>query len=44
MPIVIGACWTVTTRVKEYMIMFLILETMMLAVFSSLDIIYLVQS
>ena len=39
MPIVIGACWTVTTRVKEYMIMFLILETMMLAVFSSLDII-----
>ena len=39
MPIVIGACWTVTSRVKEYMIMFLLLETMMLAVFSSLDII-----
>lgn len=39
MPIVIGGCWTVTSRVKEYMIMFLLLETMMLAVFSSLDII-----
>ena len=39
MPIVIGACWMITVRVKECMIMFLILETMMLAVFSSLDII-----
>ena len=39
MPIVIGACWNVTSRVKEYMIMFLLLETVMLAVFSALDII-----
>ncbi|MEM7241860.1 MAG: NADH-quinone oxidoreductase subunit M [Pseudomonadota bacterium] len=39
MPIVIGACWNVTTRVKEYMIMFLVLETLMLAVFCALDLI-----
>ncbi len=39
MPIVIGACWTVTTRVKEYMVLFLILETMMIAVFCSLDLV-----
>ena len=39
MPIVIGACWTVTHRVKEYMIMFLMLESLMLAVFCALDMI-----
>lgn len=39
MPIVIGACWTVNTRVKEYMILFLILETLMIAVFSALDLV-----
>ncbi|MBL4751396.1 MAG: NADH-quinone oxidoreductase subunit M [Amylibacter sp.] len=39
MPIVIGACWTVTTRVKEYMVLFLILESMMIAVFCSLDLV-----
>lgn len=39
MPIVIGACWTVTHRVKEYMIMFLILETLMIAVFCALDLV-----
>lgn len=39
MPIVIGACWTVTTRVKEYMVLFLVLETMMIAVFCSLDLV-----
>lgn len=39
MPIVIGACWTVTERVKEYMILFLILETLMIAVFCALDLI-----
>ena len=33
MPIVILACWNVTDRVKEYMIMFLVLETLMIAVF-----------
>ena len=37
MPIVIGACWTVTTRVKEYMILFLVLESLMIAVFCALD-------
>ncbi len=39
MPIVIGACWTVTTRVKEYMILFLVLESLMLAVFCALDLV-----
>jgi NADH-quinone oxidoreductase subunit M len=39
MPIVIGACWTVTDRVKEYMILFLILETLMIAVFCALDLV-----
>jgi NADH-quinone oxidoreductase subunit M len=39
MPVVIGACWLVTERVKEYMILFLILETLMIAVFCSLDLI-----
>ena len=39
MPVVIGACWSVNKRVKEYMILFLILETLMIAVFCSLDLI-----
>lgn len=39
MPIVIGACWVVTDRVKEYMILFLILETLMIAVFCALDLV-----
>ncbi|MCP5073855.1 MAG: NADH-quinone oxidoreductase subunit M [Rhodobacteraceae bacterium] len=39
MPIVIGSCWAVTERVKEYMIMFLILETLMIAVFCALDLV-----
>jgi NADH-quinone oxidoreductase subunit M len=33
MPIVIASCWSVNTRVKEYMIAFLLLETLMLGVF-----------
>jgi NADH-quinone oxidoreductase subunit M len=37
MPIVIGSCWTVSHRVKEYMMLFLVLETLMLAVFCALD-------
>ncbi|PVA07975.1 NADH-quinone oxidoreductase subunit M [Thalassorhabdomicrobium marinisediminis] len=37
MPLVIASCWTVTTRVKEYMIAFLLLETLMLGVFMALD-------
>ncbi len=39
MPIVILACWTVTHRVKEYMIAFLLLETLMLGVFCALDLV-----
>ncbi len=39
MPIVIGACWGVETRVKEYMIAFLLLETLMLGVFMALDLV-----
>lgn len=39
MPIVIGACWLVTDRVKEYMILFLMLETLMIAVFCALDLV-----
>ncbi|SHE64296.1 NADH dehydrogenase subunit M [Loktanella atrilutea] len=39
MPLVIGACWNVETRVKEYMIAFLVLETLMLGVFMALDLV-----
>ncbi|MCB1372905.1 MAG: NADH-quinone oxidoreductase subunit M [Rhodobacteraceae bacterium] len=39
MPIVIGASWHVETRVKEYMIAFLMLETLMLGVFCALDLV-----
>ena len=39
MPITIGACWNVTTRVKEYMIAFLLLETLMIGVFVALDLV-----
>ncbi len=39
MPIVILSCWEVTHRVKEYMIAFLILETLMLGVFCALDLV-----
>ncbi|KPP87130.1 MAG: NADH-quinone oxidoreductase subunit NuoM [Rhodobacteraceae bacterium HLUCCA08] len=39
MPITIAACWTVTHRVKEYMIAFLVLETLMLGVFMALDLV-----
>ncbi|WP_127104056.1 NADH-quinone oxidoreductase subunit M [Pararhodobacter zhoushanensis] len=39
MPITIGACWGVKTRVKEYMIAFLLLETLMIGVFVSLDLV-----
>ncbi|RVV97242.1 NADH-quinone oxidoreductase subunit M [Mesobaculum littorinae] len=37
MPLVILACWDVTVRVKEYMIAFLVLESLMLGVFVALD-------
>ena len=39
MPITILACWDVTHRVKEYMIAFLALETLMLGVFCALDLV-----
>ena len=39
MPLVIAASWDVKHRVKEYMIAFLILETLMIGVFVSLDLI-----
>ncbi|MEL6641123.1 MAG: NADH-quinone oxidoreductase subunit M [Pseudomonadota bacterium] len=39
MPLVIAACWDVKARVKEYMIAFLILETLMLGVFMALDLV-----
>ncbi|MFN3846305.1 MAG: NADH-quinone oxidoreductase subunit M [Paracoccaceae bacterium] len=39
MPLTIGATWDVQTRVKEYMIAFLMLETLMLGVFCALDLV-----
>ncbi|MEL6620272.1 MAG: NADH-quinone oxidoreductase subunit M [Pseudomonadota bacterium] len=39
MPLVIAASWDVQTRVKEYMIAFLMLETLMLGVFMALDLV-----
>jgi NADH-quinone oxidoreductase subunit M len=37
MPLTIAASWNVEKRVKEYMIAFLLLETLMLGVFMALD-------
>ncbi|MFC2967236.1 NADH-quinone oxidoreductase subunit M [Acidimangrovimonas pyrenivorans] len=39
MPLTILACWNVEHRVKEYMIAFLVLETLMLGVFCALDLV-----
>ncbi len=39
MPLTILASWKVNTRVKEYMVAFLLLETLMLGVFMALDLI-----
>ncbi|MBM3612641.1 MAG: NADH-quinone oxidoreductase subunit M, partial [Alphaproteobacteria bacterium] len=39
MPITIAACWGVEHRVKDYMIAFLVLETLMIGVFVSLDLV-----
>jgi NADH-quinone oxidoreductase subunit M len=39
MPITIYSCWNVEDRVKEYMIAFLVLETLMLGVFMALDLV-----
>ncbi|WIY54419.1 NADH-quinone oxidoreductase subunit M [Devosia sp. YIM 151766] len=37
MPAAVLASWEVETRVKEYMIVFLVLETLMIGVFTTLD-------
>ncbi|MFV0335972.1 MAG: NADH-quinone oxidoreductase subunit M [Tropicimonas sp.] len=39
MPITIAACWEVKVRVKEYMIAFLVLEALMIGVFTALDLV-----
>ena len=39
MPITIAACWGVEHRVKDYMIAFLVLETLMIGVFVALDLV-----
>jgi len=39
MPLTILASWNVESRVKEYMIAFLVLETLMLGVFMALDLV-----
>jgi len=39
MPLVILSAWEITHRVKEYMIAFLVLETLMLGVFCALDLV-----
>ena len=39
MPLVIAASWNVSNRLKEYMIAFLVLETLMIGVFCALDLV-----
>ncbi|MGB3177197.1 MAG: NADH-quinone oxidoreductase subunit M [Albidovulum sp.] len=39
MPITILSCWQVETRVKEYMVAFLVLEGLMIGVFVALDLV-----
>ena len=39
MPITVLACWNVEHRVKEFMAAFLVLETLMIGVFCSLDLV-----
>ncbi|CTQ33587.1 NADH-quinone oxidoreductase subunit M [Jannaschia rubra] len=39
MPLVVAACWDVTTRVKDYMVALLVLEGLMIGVFCALDLI-----
>jgi NADH-quinone oxidoreductase subunit M len=39
MPITIASCWGVKDRTKDYMIAFLLLETLMLGVFCALDLV-----
>ena len=39
MPLVVAASWNVTHRLKEYMIAFLVLESLMIGVFCALDLV-----
>ncbi|SMO33403.1 NADH-quinone oxidoreductase subunit M [Paracoccus laeviglucosivorans] len=39
MPLTILSCWTVDNKVKEYMIAFLVLEGLMIGVFTALDLV-----
>ena len=39
MPLTIASCWEVEYRTKEYMIAFLVLETLMIGVFVALDLV-----
>ncbi len=39
MPLVLASSWNVRSRVKEYMICFLVLETLMIGVFCALDLV-----
>ena len=39
MPLTIASAWNVEKRVKEYMIAFLVLETLMIGVFTALDLV-----
>ncbi len=39
MPLTIAACWSVESRVKEYMIAMLVLESLMIGVFVALDLV-----
>ena len=39
MPLVVASCWDVETRVKDYMIALLVLESLMIGVFCALDLI-----
>ena len=39
MPVTVAACWKVDKRVKEFMAAFLVLETFMIGVFCSLDLV-----
>lgn len=39
MPLIVASAWNLTHRVKEYMISFLFLETLLLGTFASLDVV-----
>ena len=39
MPLVVASAWTVETRVKEYMIAFLVLESLLIGVFVAMDLV-----